>query len=368
VLTGTGPRSVGVWLAGHQQIVSGNQVGAYTCVEGNPVDTPTEAGAANVSVVANRCAGGAGPKVVIQGPGWLVAENYLAWGTTAPAPVIAIGGAGTRGAPAGHAAIVANSLHTDRPGGTLVGFVDPGPRCQGGRRAGEACTSEAPDSCPEGRCARAEFSYVVIASNSLLAGDVGVDLSALGRGTVVTGLDVTGNQFTPLLSTGIRFPAGDGQVRAAHVAANQLAGVRAPLVGWRWTMGERDGNGPLTAADDAVEVVYLTQAGSAPGTPGDAVEVDATADGAFRPAVSHPARVLGVLLDAPAPGATGRVAIRGTTTCNVTDGPIERGDRLGVSDTPGRLAPAGRRNPALALALTGRRPGDAQTVRCLITR
>ena len=366
LLSGTGERTVGIWLAGSQQSVTGNQVGAYTCIQGNPVDTPAAPAAANVSFVANRCIGGAGPKVVIQGPGWLVANNYLAWGTTGPAPVVAIGGAGARAAAAGHAMIVGNMLHTDQPGGALVGFADPGRRCDGGPRAGEPCAGGEPAECPAARCRSQDYGSILVANNAFLKGSVGIDLAPLTSGSTVDGLDVSGNQFTALLQTGIRFPATAAHVRGVHVSGNHFAGVAAPLTGWSWTMGQLDGNGPLTAADDSVEVVRLKNGAGGRATAGDAVEVHDGADGAFRVATAGSTRFLGIVLDAPAAGAVGTIAIRGVTTCNVTDGTIRRGDRLAMSATPGKLAAADRGDPAVALALAEHPAGGGGAVRCLV--
>jgi len=66
-------------------------------------------------------------------------------------------------------------------------------------------------------------------------------------------------------------------------------------------------------------------------------------------------------------GAVERVAVRGTTSCNTTDVRIARGDRLTVSTTPGKLAPANPADRSFAVALTARNAGaDPPSVRCLL--
>ena len=359
VLFGTGPATVGVYVAGgqHARIVA-NQVGAYTCVSGDPLHVT------NVTVLGNRCLGGKGAKIVITGAGWTVADNYLAWGSGNGEPVIRVGSAETIGAAATHAVISGNILFSDQPDTTLIGFADPGKRCTGGQRSGRACA--AGGDCPGGGCAPTAHTSGIITGNLFYrgaAGQTGIDLAmggSPGGDTTIRGWGISANQFAAN-DVGIRLPRSPGLVTGTSITGNGFTGItRSAVENWSWTSGTLVGNGPLDAATDAVTVVWLKNGNPDAAVPGDAVEVDPALDDGFRQARSPHA--IGVVLDAPAPGATGQIAVRGTTRCNLDGTPVSRGNVLAVSAMPGKLAPAVATAPAVAIALGA----GTTSVRCLV--
>jgi hypothetical protein len=317
----------------------------------------------NVTLVGNRCFGGKGTKVVITGAGWTVADNYLAWGSAA-GPVIQIGSAEAVGAGTNHAVISGNLLSSDHPDAVLIGFADVGTRCTGGAAAGRACT--AATDCPDALCAVTRHGSGLITGNLFYrgaAGQIGIDLGmgpTPSGGTVITGWGITGNHFIAD-DVGIRLPGTAGLVTGTNVVGNSFADVgRTAVENWSWTAGTLAANGPLDASTDAVSVVWLRNGDTDPAVPGDAVEADPTADDTFRRARSPHA--LGIVLDAPATGKPGQIAVRGTTRCNLDGTPVPRGSALAVSATPGKLrrADAGERSVAVSLG------AGTTSVRCLV--
>jgi len=353
--------SVGVWIDKHQQRIVANEIAAYTCVAGDPL------GGGNVTVSANRCLGGAGPKLVVQGPGWIVSGNYLAWGSGAEGAVVQMGGSGVVATTAAHAVITGNVIHANEPV-SLLRFADVGRRCNGGTRKGRSCSTDdvhPATGCPgaiacPGCCRATSFDDVSVTDNVFIGGRVGVDASGLvSGGTRLVGALFAANTFGSMVEIAFRLPADASLASALQLSGNHYAAETTPLAGWRWTMGSRD--------DDAVDVVRLRNGGASPASPGDAVEVDPATDGAFRPASAGSGGAIGVVLDAPGRGAPGQVAIRGTTTCNTEDAAIGRGDRLVAGATPGKLVVAPGSASAFAVALAARSAGvGPPSVRCLI--
>ena len=148
---------------------------------------------------------------------------------------------------------------------------------------------------------------------------------------------------------------------ATNVVGNSFADVgRAAVENWSWTAGTLADNSPLDATTDAVTVVRLRNGEAEAAVPGDAVEVDPSADDTFRRARSPHA--LGIVLDAPAAGKPGQVAVRGTTRCNLDGTPAPRGSALAVSATPGKLRPAAATERSVAVSLGA----GTTSVRCLV--
>jgi hypothetical protein len=365
VVTGTGPSTVGLYVGGAQVKMLANQVGAYTCVKGDPLT------AINVTVAANRCFSGSGPKIVIQGAGWQVEGNYLAWGTSA-GPIISIGSTDTVAAGAGHPMILGNLIHTDQPTVTMIGLADVGKRCNGGSRRGEVCTSSTTTQCPGATCGtccnRTRFGEVVIASNSFLFGGTAIDLSTLTSGdTTIAGLKISDNYIGEQVGSGFKFPPNTALLTGTMVSANEFRGSGAFLTNWSWRFGRQQGNAGLGPTDDDPQIIVLTQTGADAVPPGDAVEIDATADNAFRQARPGSTNAIGIVLDAPGLDRSGLIAIRGTTTCNTADVTIRRGDRLGMSATAGKLAVVSGTDATIARALSARDGGAGPAaVRCLV--
>jgi hypothetical protein len=356
-ILGTGPATAGVYLTGQQDRVVGNQVSAFNCVRGEPLRV------ANVTVVGNRCLWGKGAKIVVTGAGWTVADNYLAWGTSA-APVVQLGSPDALGAGTNHAIVSGNILHSDQADAVLIGVADVGKRCTGGAQSGRACAAAA--DCPDSACAVTQHGSGLITGNLFYRGapgQVGIDLGmgpTPSGGTVITGWGITGNHFVAQ-AVGIRLPATPGLVSATNVVGNSFADVgRAAVENWSWTAGTLADNGPLDATTDAVTVVRLRNGEAEAAVPGDAVEVDPSADDTFRRARSPHA--LGIVLDAPAAGKPGQVAVRGTTRCNLDGTPVPRGSALAVSATPGKLRPAAATERSVAVSLGA----GTTSVRCLV--
>ena len=361
--------SIGIWIDKHQQRIVANEISAYTCIAGNPL------GGGNVTVSANRCLGGAGPKLVVQGPGWSVSGNYLAWGSGAADAVIQMGGSEAVAGAAGHAVITGNVIHASEPV-SLLRFSDVGRRCSGGTRNGRRCSTDDAHSetgCPgaiacPGCCRTTSFDDVSVTDNVFIGGRIGVDASGLvSGGTRLVGALFAANTFGSTVKTGFRLPADASLVSALQLAGNHYASNTTPLAGWRWTMGSLADESSRSPDDDAVQVIRLRNGGGSQASPGDTVEIDPATDGAFRPASLGSGDPIGVVLDAPESGAPGQVAIRGTTTCNTEDATIGRGDRLVPGATAGKLAVAAGSASAFAVALAARSAGvGPASIRCLI--
>jgi hypothetical protein len=264
----------------------------------------------------------------------------------------------------GHPVISSNLIFSDQRDASLIRFADPGMRCAGGERRGRACASN-PD-CPGGFCAPTQHAGGIITGNLFVRGAPGqtaIDLhmgSSPSGNTLISGFAITANQFAGV-EVGIRLPANAALVSGTTIVGNSFgAGVRTPVEGFRWTSGTLLDNAPLGAADDAITLVWLTNGDPDAAVPGDAVEVDDARDNGFRRARSS--QVMGVVLDAPAPGGVGKIAVRGTTTCNLDGTAVMRGSRLSVSRVPGKLhAAAGDERP-FATALSE----GMTSVRCLL--
>lgn len=324
---------------------------------------------------ANRCLGGAGPKLVVQGPGWIVSGNYLAWGSGAGGAVVQIGGSEVVATTAAHAVITGNVIHSNEPL-SLLRFTDVGRRCDGGARKGRSCSTD--DAHPEtgcpgalacpGCCRVTTFDDLSVTDNVFVGGRVGVDVSGLvSGGTRLVGALFAANTFGSMVETGFRLPADASLASALQLSGNHYASDTTPLAGWRWTMGSLADDASRSPDDDAVQVVRLRNGGGSPASPGDAVEIAPDADGTFRPTSAGSGEAIGVVLDAPESGRQGQVAIRGSTTCNTEDATIRRGDRLVPGATPGKLAVAAGSASAFAVALAARSAGlGPASVRCLV--
>lgn len=360
-LTGSGPTTTGIYLRGQHPRIIGNQVRAYRCVQGDPLHL------SNVTIVGNRCLGGKGAKIVVTGAGWTVNDNYLAWGSGAERngePVVWIGSQDRVGAAVTHPVLSGNLIFSDQPGASLIRFADPGNRCTDGPQRGTTCARDA--DCSPGRCAPSQHMDAIITGNIFVRGAPGQIAIDLGMGgsptgdTGVTGLAITANQFAGV-DVGIRFPTDAAVVHDTNVVGNSFGEkVRAPIESFSWTSGTVLDNAGLGPSNDAVTLVWLTNGDADPAVPGDAVEVDPAMDAAFRRA--RAATPVGVVLDAPVPGAVGKIAVRGTTTCNLDGTPVARGSRLARSATPGKLHAALSGEQPLATALG---EGSAR-VRCLL--
>ncbi|HXJ37551.1 MAG TPA: hypothetical protein VMS22_26280 [Candidatus Eisenbacteria bacterium] len=404
--------AIGVYLDGGQSIVTHNHVTAFNCVRGSTATS-------NVTVAGNRCFGGAGSKIVVAGAGWTVTGNYFAWGsgdavcvggaaragrctanTDCPgglcargAPVIAIGDDGTPGWTAGgsvggadHPVIADNLVFSNVVDTPLVAFADPGRRCAAGAGAGRAC--RAPEDCAcegagdcgrggectAGRCRnplacdRAHHLYGSITGNLLFGGAagprVGVDLARIGPDTQVFGWQIASNHFQGQ-AIGIRLPDGAGaaSVEALHVLPNAFTMVSRRIAGWDPRMGDVEA-ALLEPPGDAVRTVPLTNRTGAPSIPGDVVAAAKDTDAAFTLARAGDT-ALGVVIDEAAPDASARIALVGTTTCNLDPAArITRGDRLTPDTTPGKSTKAISGVSAFAIALTNQ--SNTPQVRCLV--
>jgi hypothetical protein len=91
-------------------------------------------------------------------------------------------------------------------------------------------------------------------------------------------------------------------------------------------MGVSADNGQPGAADDTVELVYLTNHTGGVGRQFAAVAIDRDHEASFTYAEQSSAPALGILLDEPADGGVGKVAIRGTTSSGVSALPIRPGE------------------------------------------
>lgn len=350
------PTCTGLYVEAYHDNVGSNYVQVKgQCVAGNPST------ALNVTFAGNRCFGG-GPQVHIKGPGWIVTDNYLAW---------AGGGEVIRYSGGGHPLIANNLVHTS--GATDV--------CHGGARDGQPCSSDtarAPAVCPGSTCpgccyssvsgirfvdTGTPFSSVNIAGNSFLHVGIGVDMSGVTT-TGVGDVSITGNQFTSVGRTAVRFPSVPTLVTGALVGNNHFASGVATTENWDWRMGVLSLNGPLEPSDDDVTTLaYVNNRSGGTIAAGDAVEVDAGGDDAVRLARAGTGTAVAIMLEPCASGSVCKIARAGTTACNVEAGAsVGRGDRLKVGDTAGKMTVAAAVEPAVAVATTA----GAGSVRCLV--
>ncbi len=367
--TATG--AIGIFIKGQQQQVIGNLVAAH-------IGLKTDVGTANVTIQGNRFFGGAAQKIICQGAGCLIADNYLAWGTTNN-PILQIGTTDTRAVGGGHPVITGNLFFSDLRGATGITFADTGKRCASGSKTNEACANNNCTDCPRATgcpractgtcCAATVYGEIVVANNAFLSMATGIETSGLTSGnTTIIGLSVTNNLFGIQVGDGLKFPATASYLTQAYIASNNFCSLGgAPITNWSHTMGSMLENGCLAAADDIVQTVTLTNKNGSSLTAGDAVEIETTTDNAVKQATARSLKPIGIAPTGAANHAVERIALRGTTTCNTTDITIARGDRLKMSATPGKLGLARSADRAFAVALTARTAsGGAQSVRCLL--
>jgi hypothetical protein len=295
------PGSLGIYLRGQSNRVVNNHVQAYGCIRGDPIRS------INQTIIANRCLGGSGEKIVATGSGWLIQDNYLAWGGQASHTQILIGDDGQVGQGTGHTLISGNLLFSDQPGVTLIRFADAGARCiTTSPKAGQACScgprectrgsqiglicekdDDCPDSVEAGRCAAVanypctntrecganprtadcvEQPHLVtqITGNVLMGagpGSTAIDASLgpspSGR-TRISNLSIVANNFSEI-ENAIVLPSQETNIRDLFISANQLASGAERIVNWRDAMGtqvanstaERGGRPPAEAAANA---------------------------------------------------------------------------------------------------------------------
>ena len=278
------PGSLGIYLRGQGNRVVNNHVGAYGCIRGDPNRS------INQTIIANRCLGGGGEKIVATGAGWLIQDNYLAWGGQAAHTLILIGDDGPIGQGTGHTLISGNLLFSDQPGVTLIRFADAGARCIAtSPRAGQPCTcgpreckvgsqvgliceqdADCPDSTEPGRCAAVanypctnprdcganlrtasclEQLHLVtqITGNVLMSagpGTTAIDAS-LGQSpsghSRISNLSIIANNFSEI-ENAIVLPARAADISDVFISANQLVSGAEKIVNWQDAMGTQVAN------------------------------------------------------------------------------------------------------------------------------
>jgi hypothetical protein len=341
-----GPDCVGILVDGDQVAIVGNRIqGTFTGLASTPRGF-------NVTFSANRVTYGEGPKIAIAGSGWTVSDNYLAWGSRPEnGPIVQLGRAS---APAG----ASLSDHV-RISGNLI-FGDDGEAYRGLAHIGLA-----------GGVAAGRHQRLVIADNTLLMkpSHVGVDLSRLAPATLGRSA-VSGNAFFGG-GVGIAFPADAALVTRVVVSGNSFVDTREPLRGFDWRMGDAIGNAPPPS--EAPQLVLLRNGAAAPLQVGDALTVVRSdrpeQAGSVEPAPVGSKRVVGLSLDAAAPGAPVRVAVGGTARCRVVvgwlGGGVVAGDALAVGSEAGALASASD-DEAAAVAVALEPTATSGEIRCLI--
>lgn len=380
----------------------------------------------NLSIENAQCLFGKAAKLVLNGAGIRVAHSYFAWGggqKTCGAtcsnreqpctsdgqcaqcrpggdrcvlePVVWLGGIGARAVATGHLQFVDNLLFSNVDGVSLLKAGDMGKRCSArGSPVANAYRPCVVNNCARGpcvngicplggetccdgsggtgTCAPSVHGADTIATNEFfaVAADIrGIDLSLAGHpsgDTSFNDLASNGNHFSIFGPRAVAYDlsAGDAVLTRLHLGGDAFdPGIADKVKGWTWTMGMLAEPGPLDPDDDAVQTTLLTRSDPGPVLAGDVVEVSPDVDNAFRRANAGVAIPVGVLLDAPADGRPGIIALAGSTHCN-TVGPVERGAALAVSATPGKLA-AGAEGGAriVAIALS---PATNDRVRCLL--
>ncbi len=288
-----------------------------------------------------------------------------------------------------HLQLENNLIHSNVPT-SLVRLADTGTRCLSGSNEGRQCTIEhncgphghcregscsdgsradMPCDCPGGSCEVVTVTASYIAGNNFYAPlDVPViDLGELrSGGTKIAGLSILNNRFS-VAGTCIIMPRDASLASNVGILGNDFSDCRSALSGWDWRMGNLLFNAPLDApsassSGEAVQVAWLTNGDDRDATPGDVVEISPTTPYAFRRARGTSESIpVGIVLDAPPSGGTGKIATAGTTSCNVV-GTVRTGTPLRVSDTPGAGSPAAAGESAYAVALE---PGDGR-VKCLV--
>lgn len=336
-----GPDCIGVSIQGDQNSVVGNRIYAtYTGIRGESLGF-------NTTVSDNRVVYGEGPKLSFRGSGWMIADNYLAWGTKPTnGPLVKIG----PDAPPRDGILSDHLVFT----GNLL-FGDKGPEYEG-------LAYVRLENAGDGR-----HRDVLVSSNQFLmkSTHVGIDLSEL-RTSVAGNVAIIGNAFFGG-GIGARFPENAGRIRGAVVSGNTMPGTTEPLAGWSWEMGEALANAPLAPTDDAVHVIYLRNGGPAALEPGIAVAVQAEGAGnsvVRAPSGSH--RIAGIVLGRAEPGQRVRIATNGTTRCKVDVGwfsGLAPGAELAVGNE-GLLVRTDRAE--LAVAMTLAMEPESDFARCLI--
>ncbi len=314
-------------------------------------------------------------------------------------PAILIGSDAPIGGGAAHPGVTGNLIHTEQPDTALLAFAAPGFRCIGGANAGRPCTvategSDCPDSachasaqktciagprkgllcrtdgpadCPGAPCPGCCLSPggprgvtdVHVAGNELLgsaATTAAVDFSRplVSGATGVDGVTIHGNRVAVVGGIGFRFaPSARTPPALSDLAiyGNDVTSVATKLVHWDGRYGVQEGQIGLDPTADDPKVVRFAVKGSI--AQYSAVQVD-LADGHVVVADAAANRPIGCVLDAPAAGALGRVAVGGTATCacDASLGPVVSGARLAIGRTAGVVSGAtGSGAMALGFAL-----------------
>ncbi len=337
------PDCIGVLVDGAQTRVSDNQITATF------IGIGSTARGFNSIISGNRIFSGEGPKISVQGAGWQITGNYLAWGSLPEnGPVLQIGATPREGASgaSAHVLISDNVIH----GGSgekyhglwMIGLTGGKPRGLHGK--------------------------TLVADNILVMsqGQNGIDLSGRTPGRVARGI-IAGNSIQGG-EIGIRFPPEEERARGLTVAANTFAGTARPLDGWTWSMGTALANGPLTSQDDSVSIVYLDPERPREIVPGMALSIveDPEGNGVLAPAEAGATRIVGVALEKSGRDSAMKVATSGTTHCALaTEGvaPVRAGNPLAVGEG-GRFVSAASEAASVATALGPPQP-DGRT-RCLL--
>jgi hypothetical protein len=394
VFNANGGSVTAFWIADDQTRVVGNQT-FFTpvCVDGDP-----NAATANLTFMGNRCLFGAGTKVRVQGAGWQIVNNYLAWGSLRP--VIEIGNIITaKRIGTNHPLIANNVVHTEvkscrRTGGggvqwagctvdgdcgtsppagacqrsPCIWFADTGQVCNGGSKINEACTADNTTDCPGATCGDCcvptSHVNVTATNNTFLACGVVIDADDLSTNTSIGGLEVANNMTTGQVTLSFfDGPANAQQITDAVFGTNGLQGLTAvtSFVGFDWKQGIASLNGPLKPEDENVtSFAFVRNKEGAQIDRGMAVKAndsaanDATQDNSVKKATAAAPGVAAIMLEDCPSGNVCKAAFAGATTCllDSSTSTVTRGSLLKVSGTAGKLAAAGNSEFAVAVALS----------------
>lgn len=254
--------TVGIYLEGCVQTrVRGNDIAAVF----NPI--LVDGLMANTTIEGNRLRFGTGPKIILNGAGNQVANNYLAWSTGSGRGIIEMGGS-TRSQPVQHNQIRNNIFYSETAGAECVRFVDFGTRCTGGTKIWQACTNDNTTDCPGATCgdccATQQHVFTQIDGNNFLNCDVGVELAELTSGNVtIDGLTVAGNAVAPAVDLFVRYPSNTARCGDTCDVVGNLVdeGVPDKLSNWADGQGVVKGNTYVDAGDPADEVRSDTSSG-----------------------------------------------------------------------------------------------------------
>lgn len=362
--------SWGVKYTGGQHRIVNNFTASLSTHIGGTCDS------ANATIADNRLYFG-GRKILCVGAGCKVHDNYLAW-DNAGAPVVQLGDASTIGCAAAHAELHDNLFFGQATSNANIYFADVGKRCNGGSRIYLACTTDDTNGttgCPGAGCPscciNAKHENNNIGNNTILGGgttNIGIDLSAIGANTTVVGLLLDGflTSPSPILATGLKFPASYQATITKVLVRTSIADATDRLANWDWRYGTLMAGGPFDADDDAAQVAIYTNGNGATLNPGEVVEISSTTNG-VKKAVAGSKVPIGVVLDSPADTARAQVATSGVVTLRTTDTTIPIGTRLRVSSTAGYADPAGSTDFAFAIAQAASADqGSYQTVRAVL--